>query len=44
VNDEGKASATLHDLAAEFNISAERVRQLESLALKKMKSALQTYQ
>jgi RNA polymerase sigma-32 factor len=30
----------LHELAAEFNISAERVRQIEAAALKKMKLAL----
>lgn len=36
--DENKA--TLHDLAAKYNISAERVRQLESNALKKLKSAV----
>jgi len=33
----GKAPLTLHDLAAEFNISAERVRQIETAALKKMR-------
>ncbi len=32
--------ATLHDLAAKYNISAERVRQLEANALKKLKSAV----
>ncbi len=32
--------ATLHDLAAKYNISAERVRQLETNALKKLKSAV----
>jgi len=36
--DENKA--TLHDLAAKYNISAERVRQLETNALKKLKSAV----
>ncbi|TCP97217.1 RNA polymerase RpoH-like sigma 32 subunit [Cricetibacter osteomyelitidis] len=36
--DENKA--TLQDLAAKYNISAERVRQLESNALKKLKSAV----
>lgn len=36
--DENKA--TLHDLAAKYNISAERVRQLESNALKKLKGAV----
>ena len=34
-----KDVATLHDLAAEFNVSAERIRQIESKALAKMKSA-----
>ena len=34
---EGK---TLHDLAAEFNVSAERIRQIEQKALQKMKNAL----
>ena len=34
---EGK---TLHDLAAEFNVSAERIRQIEQKALQKMKTAL----
>ena len=32
--------ATLHDLAAQYQISAERVRQLEQNALKKLKLAL----
>jgi RNA polymerase sigma-32 factor len=40
VADDGSGGSTLHDLAAEFNISAERVRQIEVAALKKMKSAL----
>jgi RNA polymerase sigma-32 factor len=30
-------SLTLHDLAAEFNVSAERIRQIEAAALKKMR-------
>jgi RNA polymerase sigma-32 factor len=33
-------TATLHDLAAEYNISAERVRQIEQKAFQKMKAAL----
>ncbi len=33
-------SATLHELANEFNVSAERVRQIEQKALAKMKAAL----
>ncbi|WP_373779254.1 RNA polymerase factor sigma-32, partial [Glaesserella sp.] len=32
--------ATLHELAAKYNISAERVRQLENQALKKIKDAI----
>jgi RNA polymerase sigma-32 factor len=32
------ASVTLHDLAAEFGVSAERIRQIENKALDKMKS------
>ncbi len=37
--DEGDA-ATLHDLAAEFNVSAERIRQIEQKAMGKMHAAL----
>jgi RNA polymerase sigma-32 factor len=33
-------SATLHDLAGEFGVSAERIRQIESKALGKMKGAM----
>jgi RNA polymerase sigma-32 factor len=33
-------SATLHELAAEFNVSAERIRQIEQKALGKMQGAL----
>jgi RNA polymerase sigma-32 factor len=36
-----KDAATLHELAAEFKISAERIRQLEAKAFEKMKKALQ---
>ena len=35
-----ETKATLQDLAAKYNISAERVRQLETNALKKLKSAV----
>ncbi len=38
-NDDG-SGATLHDLADEYGVSAERIRQIESAALKKMKTAL----
>ena len=41
-NDDGSGS-TLHELAAEFNVSAERIRQIESAALKKMKGSLAAY-
>src|SRR5476649_960130 len=41
-NDDG-SGATLHDLADEFGVSAERIRQIESAALKKMKGALAAY-
>ncbi len=37
--DEGSA-ATLHDLAAEFNVSAERIRQIEQKAMSKMHTTL----
>ena len=36
-------TATLHDLASEFNVSAERIRQIETKALQKMKAALLTF-
>jgi len=35
-----ESAATLHDLAAEFNVSAERIRQIEQKALSKMHAAL----
>jgi RNA polymerase sigma-32 factor len=35
-----KDAATLHDLAAEFNVSAERIRQIEAKALGKMRKLL----
>ena len=41
-NDDG-SGATLHTLAEEFGVSAERIRQIESAALKKMKSALAAF-
>jgi RNA polymerase sigma-32 factor len=34
-------SATLHDLAKEFGVSAERIRQIEAKALRKMRDELQ---
>ena len=35
-----KDSATLHELAAEFKVSAERIRQIEAKALAKMKDVI----
>jgi RNA polymerase sigma-32 factor len=35
-----KEAATLHDLAAEFGVSAERIRQIEAKALAKMKTVI----
>ena len=32
--------ATLHDLAAEFGVSAERIRQIEAKAMQKMRASL----
>ena len=40
VNDDGSGGMTLHELAAEYGVSAERVRQIEVAAMKKMKKAL----
>ncbi len=37
---EDKDQATLHDLAEEFNVSAERIRQIEQKAMHKMRNAL----
>ncbi len=36
-----KDGATLHELAAEFKVSAERIRQLEAKAMEKMKKVMQ---
>ncbi len=43
VNDDGSGGLTLHDLADEFGVSAERIRQIEVAAMKKMKNALTAY-
>jgi RNA polymerase sigma-32 factor len=43
VNDDGSGGLTLHDLADEFGVSAERIRQIEVAAMKKMKAALMEY-
>jgi RNA polymerase sigma-32 factor len=41
VNDDASGGLTLHELAAEYGVSAERVRQIEAAALKKMRKALE---
>jgi hypothetical protein len=40
VNDDSSGGMTLHELAAEYGVSAERIRQIEVAAMKKMKKAL----
>ena len=40
VNDNGSGGMTLHDLAAEYGVSAERIRQIEVAAMKKMRKSL----
>ncbi|MEK6245005.1 MAG: RNA polymerase sigma factor RpoH [Pseudomonadota bacterium] len=37
-----KDGATLHDLAAEFKVSAERIRQLEAKAMERMRKAIES--
>ncbi|MBJ7379573.1 MAG: RNA polymerase sigma factor RpoH [Polynucleobacter sp.] len=41
IDADGKGAKTLHDLADEYQISAERVRQIEVAAFKKMRQTLQ---
>ena len=43
VNDDGSGGMTLHELAADYGVSAERIRQIEVAAMKKMKKALVDY-
>jgi len=43
VNDDSSGGMTLHELAAEYGVSAERIRQIEVAAMKKMKAALAEY-
>jgi RNA polymerase sigma-32 factor len=43
VNDDNSGGMTLHELAAEYGVSAERIRQIEVAAMKKMKAALAEY-
>jgi RNA polymerase sigma-32 factor len=42
VNDDSSGGMTLHDLAAEYGVSAERIRQIEVAAMKKLRKALET--
>jgi RNA polymerase sigma-32 factor len=41
VNDDSTGGMTLHELAAEYGVSAERIRQIEVAAMKKMRKALE---
>lgn len=43
VEDDGSGGSTLHELADEFGVSAERIRQIEASAMKKMRTALAQY-
>ena len=43
VNDDGSGGMTLHELAAEYQVSAERIRQIEMAAMKKMRKTLAAY-
>ena len=40
VNDDSTGGMTLHELAAEYGVSAERIRQIEVAAMKKMRKTL----
>jgi RNA polymerase sigma-32 factor len=41
VNDDSSGGMTLHELAAEYGVSAERIRQIEVAAMKKMRKVLE---
>ncbi|WP_205832964.1 RNA polymerase sigma factor RpoH [Azohydromonas caseinilytica] len=41
VNDDSSGGKTLHELAAEYGVSAERIRQIEVAAMKKMRKAME---
>jgi RNA polymerase sigma-32 factor len=43
VNDDGSGGMTLHELADVYGVSAERIRQIEVAAMKKMRQALIEY-
>ena len=44
VNDDSTGGMTLHDLAAVYGVSAERIRQIEVAAMKKMKKTLAEFE
>ena len=41
VNDDSSGGMTLHELAADYGVSAERIRQIEVAAMKKMRKAME---
>jgi RNA polymerase sigma-32 factor len=41
VNDDSSGGMTLHELASEYGVSAERIRQIEVAAMKKMRKSLE---
>ena len=43
VNDDSSGGLTLHELATEYGVSAERIRQIEVAAMKKLRKALAEY-
>ena len=43
VNDDSTGGMTLHELASVYGVSAERIRQIEAAAMKKMKKTLTEY-
>ena len=43
VNDDSSGGMTLHELAAEYGVSAERIRQIEVAAMKKMRKAIEAH-
>lgn len=42
VDNDGRGGMTLQDLATEYGVSAERIRQIEAAAMKKMRAVMQT--
>ncbi len=43
INDDSSGGMTLHELAAKYGVSAERIRQIEANAMRKMRQVLQEY-